>query len=587
MMTAYLFAHFIGEQPDSEQVYFSISKDGLHFTDLNQGRAVLKNPIGEKGARDPFLVKGKDRYYLIATDLRIANGLGWEHAQTKGSRDMIVWESRDLVYWSEPWAVTLAPETAGNLWAPEVIYDEENQAFLVFFASKVAGKHNIYAVHTTDFREFTEETLFIEKSMDVIDTTITYDKGYYYRFTKNEENKRIFMDRSQHLLGEYEQVHSDYLDHLVGVEGPQIYRLPDGRWALIVDEFQKGTGYTIVTTNDLSTGVFEPVADFDFGQTIKRHGSVLEISDEDYDRLITYYHQKNPILDGLYADPDIVCFNDRFYIYPTSDGFTNWSGTRFSVFESKDLMNWDDKGVILDLSSDQVKWTSGGAWAPCATEKNGTYYHYFTGKNHEGRSGIGVAYADHPTGPFIADDEPLLSPDLIETVPLNMSQVIDPSIYKEDDRYYLLFGNAAGGTAAIVELGDDMRSVKMDTLVQYDGLEDFREAITVLKRDGRYHFTWSGEDTRSENYHVNYGTSDSLYGPIQYHYPVLQKNPDKGILGTGHHSILEHKGSYYMAYHSFGLPFSDFNDDERGYNRQTRLSPLDFDQAGMMRPVIV
>lgn len=47
-MTAYLFAHFIGEQPDSEQVYFSISKDGLHFTDLNQGCAVLKNPLGEK-----------------------------------------------------------------------------------------------------------------------------------------------------------------------------------------------------------------------------------------------------------------------------------------------------------------------------------------------------------------------------------------------------------------------------------------------------------------------------------------------------------------------------------------------------------
>ena len=46
----------------------------------------------------------------------------------------------------------------------------------------------------------------------------------------------------------------------------------------------------------------------------------------------------------------------------------------------------------------------------------------------DGRSGIGVAYADHPTGPFIADEKPLLSPDLIDDYGLNMSQVIDPSV---------------------------------------------------------------------------------------------------------------------------------------------------------------
>ncbi|HJB22775.1 MAG TPA: family 43 glycosylhydrolase [Candidatus Jeotgalibaca pullicola] len=586
-MAAYLFTHFIGEQKDGEQVYFSISKDGLNFLDLNQGTPILKSKLGEKGARDPFLIQGENKYFLIATDLRIEKELGWDHAQANGSRDILIWESTDLVYWGEPWTATIAPKEAGNLWAPEAIYDPQAEAFLVFFASKVNGKHNIYYTHTTDFRSFTEAELFIEKSMNVIDTTITLSDGYYYRFTKNEENSRIFMDRSQTLLGEYEEVHSDYLEHLEGVEGPQIYQLSDGKWALIVDEFKKGTGYTIAISEDLSTGYFEPAPQFNFGKSIKRHGSVLKINDEEYNQLLKYYHQQNPVLDGLYADPDLVVFNKKFYIYPTSDGFTNWSGTSFSVFESEDLINWENKGVILDLASSQVKWTIGGAWAPCATEKDGKFYYYFTGKSIEGRSGIGVAYSDSPTGPFIAEDEPLLSPDLIEDYSLNMSQVIDPSVYNENDKYYLLFGNSAGGTAAIVELADDMRSVKMESLKEYEGLKDFREAITVLKRDNIYHFTWSGEDTRSENYHVNYGTSDSLYGPIHYHYPILQKNVDKGILGTGHHSILEHEGQYYIAYHSFGLPFSDFQDEERGYNRQTRISPLDFNEDGLMRRVIV
>ena len=40
-MAAYLFAHFIGEEKDGEQIYFSVSQDGLHWTDLNEGTPVL------------------------------------------------------------------------------------------------------------------------------------------------------------------------------------------------------------------------------------------------------------------------------------------------------------------------------------------------------------------------------------------------------------------------------------------------------------------------------------------------------------------------------------------------------------------
>ena len=41
--------HFIEEQPDGEQVYFSYSEDGLHWKDLNAGLPVLRSELGEKG----------------------------------------------------------------------------------------------------------------------------------------------------------------------------------------------------------------------------------------------------------------------------------------------------------------------------------------------------------------------------------------------------------------------------------------------------------------------------------------------------------------------------------------------------------
>ena len=77
-MSAYLFAHFIGEEKDGEQVYFSVSTDGLHWQDLNDSKPVLRSSIGERGARDPFIVRDPNSgvYYLIATDLRIEAGKG-------------------------------------------------------------------------------------------------------------------------------------------------------------------------------------------------------------------------------------------------------------------------------------------------------------------------------------------------------------------------------------------------------------------------------------------------------------------------------------------------------------------------------
>ena len=59
----------------------------------------------------------------------------------------------------------------------------------------------------------------------------------------------------------------------------------------------------------------------------------------------------NPVVEGYYADPEIIYSekDKKYYLYPTSDGFTGWSGTYFKTFSSPDLVNWTDEGVILDL----------------------------------------------------------------------------------------------------------------------------------------------------------------------------------------------------------------------------------------------
>ncbi len=284
-------------------------------------------------------------------------------------------------------------------------------------------------------------------------------------------------------------------------------------------------------------------------------------------------------MEGLYADPDLVNFGGTFYLYPTSDGYKDWAGTEFSVFSSEDGYHFKKEGLVLDLTEGDVPWAVGNAWAPCAAEKNGRYYFYFCGKRGDGSMCIGAASAPAPTGPFEAMEKPLLTPEMMKTHGLKLDQVIDPSIYQEGENDYLLFGN---GCPVIVKLSEDMVSIEADSFVALEGAYDFREAITVLKRNGIYHFTWSCDDTRSENYHVNYGTSNSLSGPIHYEYTILEKTRDS--LGTGHHSIVKIPGEdqYLIAYHRFGTPVKKYLDG-KGFNREVCVGKLGFGEDGKMK----
>ena len=73
----YLFVHFTGTEEDGtkEQTYFSMSEDGLYWEDLNDNQPVLTSTFGESGLRDHFIARSAegDRFYMIATDLSIAN----------------------------------------------------------------------------------------------------------------------------------------------------------------------------------------------------------------------------------------------------------------------------------------------------------------------------------------------------------------------------------------------------------------------------------------------------------------------------------------------------------------------------------
>lgn len=316
----YVFSYFTGEgTADGEQVYLAASRgnDPLHWDELNGGQPILRSQAGDRGVRDPFLIRSPegDKFFMVATDLKINGNGNWDAAQRSGSRHLEVWESTDLVHWSEQRHVLVSPETAGNTWAPEAFWSEELGSYVVFWASKLyaeddprhtGGTHNrmLYAT-TRDFRTFTEPQVWIDPGWSVIDSTVVEHEGTYYRYTKDERNNTSTTPCSKFIVAESStsllDLEWDHVAECIGKatatepgirqgEGPTVFKSnTEDRWFLFIDEFG-GRGYVPFETTDLASGEFRLLDDSEYDLPARpRHGTVLPVTAAELARVRAAY----------------------------------------------------------------------------------------------------------------------------------------------------------------------------------------------------------------------------------------------------------------------------------------------------------
>ncbi|HWS37614.1 MAG TPA: AbfB domain-containing protein, partial [Actinoplanes sp.] len=297
--TGYLMAHFIGESARGEQIYLAHSKDGRNWTDLNASGPVLLSTVGTQGVRDPAIVRspGGDKYWIIATDLRIASGTSWGDASTKGSRSLVVWESSDLVNWSVPRLINVAGgiSGAGDAWAPEAIWNPATNDYVIYWATNSllngVTKHRVWYVRTSDFRTVTAPQLYIDRGsgQGIIDTQIVEVANSLggYRYYRASADGQITVEGSNAILGTWTRIgdlqHLGISNGATGgnvVEGP-MWAQTNGQneWNLWVDQYATGRGYMPVRSTNLgSTANFATRTDYSLGVNKKRHGSILNLT---------------------------------------------------------------------------------------------------------------------------------------------------------------------------------------------------------------------------------------------------------------------------------------------------------------------
>jgi hypothetical protein len=300
----YLLVHFTGDSPDGEQIYFAVSRDGVRFTDLNGSRPVLTTGVGERGVRDPSIIRSPDgkKFTILATDLRMASGKGWDVAMHRGSTSIVIWESSDLVNWSAPRLVDVAGAIpgAGCAWAPEAIFDDANGDYVVYWTTiaPLDGqvKPRIYYTRTRDFRTFSAARLYIDRpgQTGLIDTQIMKldDPAAPYRYVRASGDGQITLEGGQSILGDWTVLGDLRSIGLTGkdVEGPILFRMPArGTYGLWVDQYATNGGYLALETADLTRPATLRRIDpqqVSFGASKKRHGSILNISADEYRRVL-------------------------------------------------------------------------------------------------------------------------------------------------------------------------------------------------------------------------------------------------------------------------------------------------------------
>ncbi|MFF5181799.1 immunoglobulin-like domain-containing protein [Micromonospora sp. NPDC000316] len=378
----YFMGYFKGEGiADGEQIMFATSNGNtaLDWTGLTGGRPSLISQLGDQGLRDPHIVRSPDgdTFYMIATDLNWYDQGGYAINDTQYIE---VFESHDLVNWTPQRHVKVAPDDAGNAFAPESLWVEEIGAYVVFWAQSLwdnpvnrTGQGNAQMWYTTtrDFQTFSAPQVWQDPApLSRIDTTAIKVGDYYYRVTKNEAGNRgsdIFSEK-----------HTNFLDSNVdnwttlapalgrttwdpnqGYEGPVIFKANPGDTAcpgqfyLWGDRYTNGGGYQAACHENIEAPTWNPkaITMTNAGVVRPRHGTVIPLTLREWNDIRGIANSDVTTTTEVAVEP-YASGSESTTVTATvkaADGFETGGQVRFSLGSWSTLAHLSDGAATVTL----------------------------------------------------------------------------------------------------------------------------------------------------------------------------------------------------------------------------------------------
>ncbi len=256
------------------------------------------------------------------------------------------------------------------------------------------------------------------------------------------------------------------------------------------------------------------------------------------------------------GDPFVMRWNGMYYLYVSS------LDTQIGVrgYKSADLVTWvpmTGEGLKTGyVSEDRV---TAAAYAPEVYYFNGTFYMYTS----PGGRGHYILTATSPEGPFAP-------------VTGNFGMSIDGSVLIDDDEQMYFTHATNGGITmmrmkSMTEMDSSYMPVLNDTTIG-----GWTEGSYILKHNGIYYLTYTGNHVASDGYRIAYSTADDISGNFRNAFTRAKNNPlvletESKLKGVGHSSTVmgPDMDSYYLVYH--------YLNSSGGPNRSLGVDRLTFD----------
>jgi len=283
---------------------------------------------------------------------------------------------------------------------------------------------------------------------------------------------------------------------------------------------------------------------------------------------------KNPIIPGFYPDPSVCRVGEDFYLVTST--FAYFPGV--PIFHSKDLVNWQQIGNILDREEQlplQAAEVSQGIFAPTIRYHDGTFYMITT--NVSGGGNFLVTATD-PAGPWSA-------PHYIAG-----AKGIDPSLFFDTDGkcYYhgtcdRREGSQYYGDNEIYLQELDLAEVKLvgeRYAIWHSALKDaaWPEGPHIYKK-GEYYYLLISEGGTAHEHALTVARSKSLREYFVGHKgnPILTHRHlgrDYPIVNVGHGDLVETtNGEWWMVL----LASRPYGGRYRNLGRETFLVPVSWE----------
>ena len=299
---------------------------------------------------------------------------------------------------------------------------------------------------------------------------------------------------------------------------------------------------------------------------------VIPEEPEEPEEVVTYY--KNPVVNNDAPDPTVVRGkNGKFYAFSTmKDG-------NVPVYQSDNLANWTFIGNAYTPANVPRFVKDAGIWAPDANYIKNKYVLYFSMSTWGGEWDCGIGRSTATKAEGLYSNSKLL----FTSREIGVQNSIDPVVYQEGSRKYLIWGSFRG--IYITELTSDGLELMDKTDIQKIAGTAY-EGIYIHKHDGYYYMfgAWgSCCEGLNSSYRVVVGRSKSLYGPyldksggrmLDNHHEVILKGNDR-VKGCGHTSQIftDDKGQDWILYHGY-----DVSDPNAG--RKMYLDQVNWDEDG-------